>query len=67
MKPKGSNGSIRHSNLAGLGIKLTKRGAYAIKRPSGTLKSEFNIFNVQPAMRFAPAESPAKTILLPVT
>lgn len=36
-----------------------------MNKPSGVRSPEDRILRVQPAMRFAPAESPANTIRLP--
>lgn len=66
MNPNGSTGSIRHNNLAGLGTKLIMSGAYARNMPSGLRSPVVNIFSVHAATKFAPAESPANTIRLPV-
>lgn len=65
INPKGNNGSMRQSSLEGLGIKLTSKGAYAMNKPSGERIFDSSILSIQPANRFAPAESPANTILLP--
>lgn len=59
MKPRGINGSIKLSNLAGVGDQAIKQGKYAKNRLSGVLNPISMHFNATQALKFPPAESPS--------